>query len=737
MGKSLQSLLLLVTCCLLLVSCRKKQWDEYYGRPEGLEPPVYQILQSKGGFTSLLACIDKAGYKEILSNAGYWTLFAPTDEAFSKYFKERNISGVEAIDAETAQKIVRYCLVYNSFNTDRLDDYQANIGWQADLAFKRRTTYYELFDTATVNGQLLHTIASNRNGAYFPADNNNKYIPFFTNPFFTTAKLTAADYNYFYPGTSFTGLNVLDAKVTESNIPAENGNIHIIDKVLTPLQNIEKYLASKPEYSLFNSMFERFMVTYTENADATKKYQILNNSSDKVYIKFYNAGLAFSLNNENYLKAQDNDGQMNGWSIFAPANDVLEPYLKAVVLEHYNNDLANLNKLPVQTLLDFLNAHMWQSPVWPTKFATTANHHGEDARFNPNADILDKKILSNGFFYGTKKVQESNLFFTVYSRPYLDPKYSLMTRLLNTELKPVITNPNFKYTIIMMSDDLIRKLGFDWDANRNAWVNTNAAAFGSGDAKGTLLRMVNMSVVATPNNDLNNLNGDGIIETMGGEMIKYKNGKLYAAGNVDSNNVVSITDTRMLKNGTVYYTDKLLYWSALTIGKRLETLAALPTSPYYNFVQYLKGSKLYNATTGTIAGAPLGFFGSILIPDNNAILAAVNAGLLPGTGTAPNKVPVFAPTATIDQELVTSFIQSHILKKSVIADGKLNNDDVETLFKNLNDGHTGVVKVDNRSGNIIFQDEFSRIANIDPANSYVLADRIVIHSINTYLLPKK
>ena len=129
MGKSLQSLFLLVTFCLLLVSCRKKQWDEYYGRPEGLEPPVYQILQSKGGFTSLLACIDKAGYKEILSNAGYWTLFAPTDEAFSKYFKERNISGVEAIDAETAQKIVRYCLVYNSFNTDRLDDYQANIGW--------------------------------------------------------------------------------------------------------------------------------------------------------------------------------------------------------------------------------------------------------------------------------------------------------------------------------------------------------------------------------------------------------------------------------------------------------------------------------------------------------------------------------------------------------------------------------------------------------------------------------
>jgi hypothetical protein len=236
---------------------------------------------------------------------------------------------------------------------------------------------------------------------------------------------------------------------------------------------------------------------------------------------------------------------------------------------------------------------------------------------------------------------------------------------------------------------------------------------------------------------LNNLAGDGIIETIGGEMIKYRNGKLYAAGNVDSNNVVSIADTKILKNGTVYYTDRLLYWSALTIGKRLDALAPTSSSPYYNFVQYLKGSKMYTAATGTIAGVPLGFFGTILIPDNNAIMDAVNAGLLPGTGTAPNKVPTYAPTAGPDQELVSTFIQSHILKKSVIADGKLHDEDVETIFKNLNDGHTGVVKVDNRSGNIIFKDEFSRVANIDPANSYVLADRIVIHSINTYLLPKK
>ena len=613
MGKSLQALFLLVTCCLLLANCRKKQWDEFYGRPEGLEPPIYQTLQSRGDFSSLLACIDKAGYKEILSTTGYWTLFAPTDEAFSNYFKERNLSGIDALDAETAQKIVRYCLVYNSFNTDRLDDYQSTTGWQADLAFKRRTTYYDLFDTATVNGQQLHTIASNRNGGYSPSDNNNKYVPYFTNPFFTANKLTAADYNYFYPNTSFTGLNILDGRITETNVPAENGNIHVIDKVLTPLPNIEKYLASKPEYSLFNSLFQRFMVAYSENAEATKRYQILNNSSDKVYIKFYNPGLAFSLNNENYLKAQDNDGQMNGWSIFAPTNDKLEPYLKSVVLEHYNNDLNNLSKLPLQTLQDFLNAHMWQTPVWPTKFATTGNFLGEEARFNANADIIDKKILSNGFFYGANKVQESNLFFTVYARPYLDPKYSLMTRLLNTDLKPIITNPNFNYTILMMSDDQIRALGFDWDGNRGEWINTIPGVIGAGDAKGTMPRLINLTVISTPKNELNNLSGEGIAETMGGELIKFNNGRFYAAGNIDKGNMVTVTGSKAMKNGMVYYTDGLLVFSPTTIGKRLEALAATASSPYFKFFEYLKNSKMYTAATGAISGVPLGFFGTFLM----------------------------------------------------------------------------------------------------------------------------
>lgn len=113
-------------------------------------------------------------------------------------------------------------------------------------------------------------------------------------------------------------------------------------------------------------------------------------------------------------------------------------------------------------IADFLNAHMWQSTVWPTKFSSTTNYLGEEARFNPQADVVDRKILSNAMFYGTNKVQEANVFSSVYAKVYLDPKYSIMTRLLDAQLKFIITSPNQQYTLFMMSDAAIRTAGYDY-----------------------------------------------------------------------------------------------------------------------------------------------------------------------------------------------------------------------------------------------------------------------------------
>ncbi len=120
-----------------LVSCTREELD-IYARPAGLEPPIYQQLQAKKNFNTLLQVIDKSGYQRTLSSAGYWTMFAPNDEAFTKYFQKNSLT-IGTIDSTKARELIQYLLVYNAFDKDRLDDYHSTIGWVPSKAFRRRT----------------------------------------------------------------------------------------------------------------------------------------------------------------------------------------------------------------------------------------------------------------------------------------------------------------------------------------------------------------------------------------------------------------------------------------------------------------------------------------------------------------------------------------------------------------------------------------------------------------------
>jgi len=727
-----------------ITACRKEAWDEYYGRPDTLESPIYQVLQSKGNFTHLLAAIDKAGYKNTLSGAGYWTLFAPHDSAFQVYFKEAGIAGVAQMDSITCQKIVTYCLVFNAFKKDRVDDYQSNSGWVPNTTFKRRTANYKgIYEGTNTAGAPVKAISSNRNnlGGIFwvEADNNNKHLPIFTDTFFNARAIPAADYSYFYPAASFKGFNVADGSVVMQDIPAENGVIHVINKVITPLASIDEYLSSKPDYSEFKKLFDKYLVNYVLNPVMTQRYKNLTGKSDDVYTKVYNGLLAFSPNNENYLKVQDNDAQRDGYTLFVPKNDVLLNYIQNVLLEHYQN----LDQIPVNILYDFINAHMWQSSVWPSKFNNTFSYLGEPARFNATADIIDKQILSNGFFYGTNKVQEANVFSTVYSKVYLDPNYSYMNRLLDQDLKSTITNPNQQYVMLMVSNQAWNDAGYFADAtvdnNQNfqwRYIPKNGGAHVVGSsALIRMLRLINQLVIPAPSNNLKTLTGSGVAQSIGGEYVRWDNNKLYTSGNMDST-VVFVANSSASKtasNGVVHYIDKLLTYTETNIGLHIAKLGTPTSSPFNSFWRYLDNSAIYNKTTGEINGIAAGVFYSVFIPNNAAILKAVNDGLLPGTGTAPNKVPNYAPTAPLDIQKVAQFIQYHILnKKSVATDGN-ESGSYETLLRR-NNGDPTTIFVSNSAPNVMrLTDMNNEYGNVILANSNYLSNRCVIHLIDNYL----
>lgn len=734
MKNILSKIAILFVIVVLAGGCRKAAFDSYYGAPSNLAAPIYQILQSKGNFKSLLTCIDKAGYKESLGASGYWTMFAPNDSAFKVFLSSKGISDVSQLDSTTAKQIVSYSLVYNAFAKARLGDFQSSTGWVVNSAFKRRTTNYTGFYKDSTNTPPVIALGSNRNAAFISGDNNNKYIPYFVDNYMTASGLSAIDYNYFFPTSTYTGFNVVDASVVNADIIAQNGYIHEINKVVLPLQSIDQYLASNPQYSEFKKLYDKYEVTFQQNATATTQYQTLTGLSNTVYIKMFNAGLAFSPNNENYLKAQDNDAQSSSWSMVVPKNDVLLNYINSVLLEHY----SSLDAMPPQIIIDFLNAHMWPVSLWPTKFATTNNALAETTTMNAST-VVDKKVLSNGMFYGTSEVEQANVFRSVYGKSYLDPKYSLMTRALDQGYRYSIILPTLKYVVIMMSDSALRANGYDYNGNYSQWQYTTPGTTSttiSTTVNQTLQRILANHIIPITAGEMDNISGSGIIETLNGDYLKWNAGTFSSSGTVMSNYVVHSTGTKTAFNGRVYYADNLLTADTTTLGVRIGKLGSATSSNFNYFYQYLLNSPLYasiassSTALGSITGLSTGVNYTIFIPTNAAIVQAVKDGYLPGNVTTG--VPNFTSVVQTDVALVNNFIYYHVLNKNtIVPDGKKAGT-YETVLKK-NNGDAATVTVSNAPNALQITDAYGRKSNVIVASSNNLANYAVIHLIDTYL----
>ncbi|MFL1011697.1 fasciclin domain-containing protein [Flavisericum labens] len=727
-----------------LASCNsKEEFDEYYARPDNLEQPIFQQLEARGNFTNLTTLIEKAGYKDILGKSGYWTMMAPNDAAFENFFQEQGISNVSSIDSTMASKIVRYALIYNAFRTERLSDYQSRIGWEEDNAFRRRTAYYDGFQTKTVDGSEIVVAGSNRNnepGAdyYIPGDNNNKYISYFVTEYMDALGLSAFDYEYFYPNSSYIGFNVLAGTTVESDIVAENGIIHEVDKVSLPLISLDQKLEVSPNYSIFREMLENNLVQYVFDQDATDTYQNFTRKSDEVYVKVYDPALFFSPNNENYIKEADNDGQSDAYTLFAPDNTALQPFIDDILLKNY----SALDKLPKYIFEDFYNAHMVQNAAWPSKLSTYSNGLEEDMRFDLNADVTEAEVLSNGFFYGTSKVQESNLFFSVYTSAYLDPDFTLATRLYNdgSGYREIISNLGGKYTLFLPSDDILREHGYDYNINRDEWVYTDPETGNSVAgtlARSRILRVLYNGIAPTPNDEMNDLSGSGIIRTgdfdLAGEYIKWENNQVWGAGNekieiiggevLQEETRVNILGFEDQRNGRTYYIDDIIEFTEVTPGFELFDLA-LQKPAYFNFFLYLYSSSLFDQTTGAISGVDLGTSYTFVVPNDAAIAQAVADGVLPSNNN---------PSSPEEKEQVESFIKYHILATRTASDDGLIGGQTETLLKDF-EGNKTYINVISAPGELSFLDSANREATYIPSESNNLADRSLIHLVDNYLL---
>lgn len=160
---------------------------------------ILALLKSDTTYSILETALDTTRISGLLNVYGSTTLFAPTNDAFKKYFKRKGISGLSGMNMDTLKKVMLY-----------------------------------------------HIYASQ-----------------FGSPFFLTGSLpvTTVEGDYIgmdiSSGLSKTVLNNT-VNVIKLDVPVTNGVVHVIDDVLEPPVNtLYSWIRSQPQYSIMAEAFQQ------------------------------------------------------------------------------------------------------------------------------------------------------------------------------------------------------------------------------------------------------------------------------------------------------------------------------------------------------------------------------------------------------------------------------------------------------------------------------------------------
>lgn len=525
---------------LLFTQCKDEYWDQYYSRPEWLEPPIYEVLQKDGRFSSYLQLVDSTMYERILKSASYYTVFAPTNDAIADYLREQGYASIDEISAAEADTIVSYSLVYNVFEFDELTDVLTN-GWDTLSSIKKKTAYYDaIYQEVLPDGTLAWVVDATANSSYTVGDNNYKYVPTYLDRLFSKRGLLATDYEYFYPGVTYTGKNIQRASVVEENIVAENGIVHAVDKVNKPLPNLEKILKSDTRYSQLMAFFDRKDVSgnyvyklYEANDEATQHFRSIYPELDlrEVMVKYYD--FAVELNAER-LNSSDKTAETDGYTIFAPTNQAIDSFYVDRIkpyTDNGKNSWTSIDLVPNQIMEYFINAHITTTQVWPSKYKSAMSESGEffNGSGSYGKSFEDEnfphiQVASNGLLYGTDHYMKSKYFETVYTQMLMDSSYSVARAVidqfyeytLKEELMRCALNGyNSEYYLVFLPKDRAftndgYTYAYSTETGMSSWGNVNAAT-GDLTAEDRLKRLVLNGIFVRINNTEVNSTMDGIL----------------------------------------------------------------------------------------------------------------------------------------------------------------------------------------------------------------------------------
>lgn len=470
-------------------------------QPEGLNS-IYGYMSESGNFTNYLRLIDDLGQAEILSKTGSKTMFIAADTAFEKFYAS-NSWGVKKYEdlSPTQKKLLLYSsMIDNPYSSSMLSSASSNGASSRPTKGEvcRRSSSLTLYDSVSViptNDSIIlpansrfDEIRKGRDSIVLFTDASTAApMIHFTGKFIAQNQMSNTDVDFLYnqaPGTyTSDDVYVNNAKVVENNIFCKNGFIHVVDKVILPLDNMAEIIRKNKKMSTFSKILERFAAPDVSNQLTDAYNQVNGKNVDTVFIKRYfsdrTAGSGLTADSKVSFLADKNGVPFDanaklkfdpGWNGYVPeiANDRV-PMMEdmAVMLVPTNEAMEkwwredakdikdfyhSLDETPSSVLSELIKVNQIASftGTVPSKFKDVLDDAGEDMGLS--ADSVESVFLGcNGMVYMTSKVYAPKSYSSVYFPAIVDTtSFSVIRNAIETMNYDVYLNSMAsKYTFLI------------------------------------------------------------------------------------------------------------------------------------------------------------------------------------------------------------------------------------------------------------------------------------------------
>src|SRR5690349_14526401 len=104
--------ILFLSLICLSFSC-SKGFEDYYNEQNTKGGFLFDKIKSKPEFSMFVKGLERANLVQFISEGGLYTVFAPTNDALTKYLSANGYSTIDDVPVEKLFKILSYHIVNN------------------------------------------------------------------------------------------------------------------------------------------------------------------------------------------------------------------------------------------------------------------------------------------------------------------------------------------------------------------------------------------------------------------------------------------------------------------------------------------------------------------------------------------------------------------------------------------------------------------------------------------------